>query len=536
VLSALSAESTNNLTFAISLPAGRRAFAVNRVLKTANMKGKVQIRPWRKSDLEAIRRITWESWISTYSSFIPESDLESYFDTHYTEASLLNMFTDPFIQGFTAEMDDHVAGYARLFVDRDENRLYVSSLYLLPNFQGKDIGRRLLDAAEGYAAEKRLPELWIGVMVKNKQALVFYRSVGFLFVREEPFTMGKTTVSHLIGYKRLGKGTFLHQKTYATFDGGESGNLPGLCLEFLEEQKKTWQDLRKGYESLKDVRERDLPYRGFSVRLQYNPGRIKSSTAVVDAENRREQRCFLCLDQLPESQKGIFYRGDYLILCNPMPVFSSHFTVSHIDHRLQAVAEHIETFLQLIADLGPGWMVLYNGPKCGASAPDHLHFQIAPGGQMPIEKEIREENRLTLKAQVGGVLLYRVRDLGREVILLEGDEPMAVGSVLKGYLNALQKVLGIDEEPMINMGGFYEERKRRLVIFPRRKHRPDAFFREGDARLVVSPGVIDMGGLLITPVEKDFERLDAATVEDIYREVSLEEKMVERAIQVMTGR
>ena len=197
-------------------------------------------------------------------------------------------------------------------------------------------------------------------------------------------------------------------------------SLPELCLELLSEQKKTWPDLREGYESLKDVRERDLPCRGFSVRLQYNPGRIKSSLADVSEKNVNERRCFLCLDHLPEGQKGILYRSEYLILCNPMPVFSSHFTVSHLDHRLQAIAEHIDTFLQLMADFGSGWTVLYNGPKCGASAPDHLHFQAAPSGQMPIEKEIREEKRLTLMKQVDGVLLYRVRDLGREVIILEG--------------------------------------------------------------------------------------------------------------------
>jgi len=492
---------------------------------------KISIRRWQKSDLGSIRRITWQSWISTYSSFIPESDLASYFDIHYTEPSLLSMFDDPSMHGFVAETDDHIAGYARLFFNRDENRLYVSSLYLLPEFQGQDIGTKLLEAAEGDAAEKGLDELWIGVMVKNRQALLFYRKVGFLFVREEPFTMGKTTVSHLIGYKKSGRGTLLNQKTYATFDGGES--LSGLCLEFLSEQKNAWQDLRKGYESLKDVKERDLSCRGFSVRLQYNPGRIKSSTADLTQKTSSERRCFLCLDHLPEGQKGILYRSDYLILSNPMPVFSSHFTVSHIDHRLQAIDEHVGTYLQLMADLGPSWTVLYNGPKCGASAPDHFHFQAAPSGKMPIEKEIREEKRLTLLRQVDGVLLYRARDLGREVIILEGDDPVAVGSVFRNFLNALKKVRIIDEEPMMNIAGYYEEGKWRLVIFPRRKHRPDVFFKDGGARVVVSPGVIDMGGLLITPVKRDFERLDATAVEGIYREVSLEGEIVEQAIQAL---
>jgi hypothetical protein len=152
---------------------------------------------------------------------------------------------------------------------------------------------------------------------------------------------------------------------------------------------------------------------------------------------------------------------------------------------------------------------------------------------MPVEKEIREEKRLSRMTRINGVLLYRVRDLGREVVILEGDDPVAVGDAFKGFLKALKKVLRIDEEPMMNIAGFHEEREWRLVIFPRRKHRPDAFFMEGEARIVVSPGLIDMGGVLVTPVEKDFERLDAAAVERIYREVSLETETVEKAIDAM---
>jgi ribosomal protein S18 acetylase RimI-like enzyme len=494
----------------------------------------IVIRSWQKSDLAAIRRITWQSWISTYSSFIPESDLRSYYDIHYTEESFLSMFNDPLTQGFVAEIDDQVVGYVRIFFNRDENRLYVPSLYFLPDFQGQGMGRRLLEAAEEYATQKGIDRLWIGVMVENRQALVFYRKVGFQFVREEPFTMGKTTVSHLIGYKKVGRSSFLSQKIYAAFDGDRrSGSFSELCFDLLSKQKKKWMDLREGYESLKEVRERNLPCRGFSVRLQYNPGRIKSSLANVTEKNTNERSCFLCLDHLPEGQKGILYRNEYLILCNPMPVFSSHFTISHLDHRLQAIAEHIDTFLQLMVDFSSGWTVLYNGPRCGASAPDHLHFQAAPSGQIPIEKETLEEKRLTLMTQVKNVLLYHVRDLGREVVILEGDDPMDVGSAFKGFLKALKKILLIDEEPMMNIAGFYKERKWRLVIFPRRKHRPDIFFKDGDARVVVSPGVIDMGGLLITPVEKDFDRLDGASVEGIYGEVSLEGEAVEKAIDAM---
>ena len=328
--------------------------------------------------------------------------------------------------------------------------------------------------------------------------------------------------------------SILKQKTYAIFDGaGSPKSLPGLCLELLSEQKKVWLDLLKSYESLKDLRERNISCSGFSVRLQHNPGRIKSSTADLTQKNANGQPCFLCLDHLPQGQKGILYRGEYLILCNPIPILSSHFTVSHLDHRFQAIDEYMGTFLELLLDLGSGWTVLYNGPKCGASAPDHLHFQAARSGQMPIDKEIREGKRLTLVKEVDDVLLYRVNNLGREAILLEGSDPMTVEGAFTGFLNALKKVLLITEEPMINIAGSYEGGHWRLLIFPRRKHRPDAFFKEGNDRVVVSPGAIDMAGLVITPVEEDFERLDAGAVENIYREVSLDRKTIEGVMSAM---
>lgn len=338
-------------------------------------------------------------------------------------------------------------------------------------------------------------------------------------------------LNHLIDHKKIGKTPFLNQKFLATFH--EKENLPHLCMELLSNQKRSWKALQEGYELLKQVKKRDLFCEGFSVRLQFNPGRIKSSMAAVDGKNEKERQCFLCLDHLPKGQKGILYRRDYLILCNPMPVFPFHFTLSHVDHRLQSITENIDTFLQFMADFGYGWVVLYNGPKCGASAPDHLHFQVAPSGQMPIEKEIQEGERLALMKKVDGVLIYRTMNLGREALLLEGVERSSVGIVLKNYLSALKKALLIEEEPMINVAGFHEKRKWRLVIFPRRKHRPAVFFKDGKARRVVSPGVIDMGGLVITPIEKDFERLTEAAVTGIYQEVSLGKKIVEKAIDAI---
>jgi hypothetical protein len=323
----------------------------------------------------------------------------------------------------------------------------------------------------------------------------------------------------------------------STRPDGRSGfngrDLQILCYGLVEEQQNSWLELGKAYGSLADVRVRDLECDGFTVRLQHNPGRMINSLASVDRQDIGDRKCFLCTENLPPEQKGILYRDEYLILCNPRPVFHSHLTVTHIDHCPQTIANKIDAFLQLAADLDSGWAVLYNGPQCGASAPDHLHFQVVPSGQMPIEQVIVDEKRQTLLAEVDGISLCCVRDVGREIVILAVDDRIALADAFRKFLSGLQKVLGTDEEPMMNIAGFYDEGTWRLVIFPRAKHRPDVFFREDDERVVVSPAVIEMGGVIITPVERDFGRLDAPLVESIYREVSLDAAIVDKSISAM---
>ncbi len=320
---------------------------------------------------------------------------------------------------------------------------------------------------------------------------------------------------------------------YDAFDGVQPlGSLPRLCLGLLAGQKEAWPLAGAGYESLRYVRERELKCRGFSVRVQHNPGRITSTLADVGEKSVAERVCFLCPANLPKEQKGILYRKDYLILCNPMPVFSSHFTISHLDHRPQDLAGAVAALLDLMDDFGPGFLTLYNGPGCGASAPDHLHFQALPAGLMPIEREISAEQRDSGR-RAGGVSVHRARGLGREVVILEGPEQAAVGDALHALVQGLKSVLRTDREPMMNLICIREEHAYRVLVFPRAKHRPCAFYLEGDGRLALSPAVVEMGGIMVTPLEKDFERLDAATVEQIFKEVSLDAKTVAQAIDAM---
>ncbi|MCX5814405.1 MAG: DUF4922 domain-containing protein [Proteobacteria bacterium] len=324
-------------------------------------------------------------------------------------------------------------------------------------------------------------------------------------------------------------------RIYAVFDRQQGpDSLSVLCCELLSEQKDTWPDCRQGYAYLENIAVREIACNGFIIRVQHNPGRIKSTLADVEEKGIKERPCFLCLNNLPEEQKGIIYRNEYLILCNPAPVFPSHFTICHKEHRPQSITEHIDALLQLMVDLGSAWTVLYNGPKCGASAPDHLHFQAVRSGQMPIEKEIKETGRLKKITKVNGILLSRVRNVGREIIVAEGDNPVSLAAAFGIILSTLKIILSADVEPMINVAGFYSRKRLYIAIFPRAKHRPDAFFKEGDGRLMVSPAVVEMGGILVTPVEKDFEDMNASIAEDIFREVSLDGKILDKVFNSIT--
>lgn len=323
----------------------------------------------------------------------------------------------------------------------------------------------------------------------------------------------------------------LRRKTRAVYDDRVPAlKLPVLCTVLLTEQMQTWPELRDGYALLKGVQQRQLQCRGFTVVLQHNPGRMRSTTARVDEESTRARPCFLCLDNLPPLQNAILYRDDYLILCNPMPVSAGHLTVATLRHQPQGLHSSSAALLQLAADLGEDWIAMYNGPRCGASAPDHLHFQAMPAGKTPIEEEIRKGSAFMQVRRLGGAVIKQGRGLGREVILIEGDRVEEVSASLSGIVAALKAASGTDAEPMVNIVAAHVDETWRIIMFPRAKHRPAAFFADDDARVLVSPAVVEMAGLVVTPLEKDFERIDAAAIEAIYREVSQERAIVEAAL------
>ncbi len=297
--------------------------------------------------------------------------------------------------------------------------------------------------------------------------------------------------------------------------------LSQLARDLLAQQKTAWPQLAAGYRTLETLQVRELQCEGFSVRLQFNPQRVVSTGANVEAQAIQARPCFLCQENLPEPQKGILYRDAFLLLCNPAPIFPQHYTISHLQHRPQALAEHFETLLQLAKDFSPHFSVFYNGPKCGASAPDHLHFQACPANAIPIASQIHEPGRRMLVKNVLGVAIHKTQKLGREILLLTGCDAEALVLAFLRAIAAMREVMLGPDEPMMNVICSCEEELYQALIFPRRRHRPAVYFREPGERILISPASVDMGGLIITPIEKDFLAVEAQVIENIYQEVSL---------------
>jgi ribosomal protein S18 acetylase RimI-like enzyme len=163
----------------------------------------IVVRQMEVRDVQAVRRVTWETWRATYGSIIPEHDIREYFDEHYSISALTELFKKPDVTGYIIEIDDCIAGFIRTEYVKKENLFYLSSLYVLPEFQGGGLGRKLLDVAEEKARQYGLEQVWLAVMTANTTALAWYAKLGFIFVEEVPFAIGKTLVTHRIGYRTI---------------------------------------------------------------------------------------------------------------------------------------------------------------------------------------------------------------------------------------------------------------------------------------------------------------------------------------------
>jgi ATP adenylyltransferase/5',5'''-P-1,P-4-tetraphosphate phosphorylase II len=287
--------------------------------------------------------------------------------------------------------------------------------------------------------------------------------------------------------------------------------------ELLAEQLTSWDTARTNYEALLEVESKVLDVDGHTFRVQFNPARIRSSAAKVDPKSIQERKCFLCKDNLPAAQKGLKFGEGYTVLVNPFPIFPQHLTIPAVEHKDQLIRNRFVHMLELAERLS-GFVLFYNGPKCGASAPDHAHFQAGNKGFLPLESEWRSAAGEAFYSKEG-TALYALKEYPAPMLVLTSDSMQKAAGLFDQIYMLLDK--GMEVEPMMNLLAWYEDGQWVVCIIPRTLHRPACYFAEGEENLLISPASVDLGGVFITPLEKDFEKITSQDIRNILQEVCL---------------
>lgn len=288
-------------------------------------------------------------------------------------------------------------------------------------------------------------------------------------------------------------------------------------------QLETFETAQKNFAGLERAVYRTIPFRGYRLRLQYNPARILSTNAKTDAATLQSRRCFLCPAHMPETQKGIPYGERYHIFINPYPIFTEHFTVPTREHVPQQIEGRFPDLLNLAFDL-PGYTVFYNGPRCGASAPDHFHFQIALRGVMPVETDVENPDIIQVIRKADYYSISTIGDYLRQVIVLKASDHRLLVGLFDGLNRILRDYIPSEPEPMYNLLAWFDNCQWTVCVFPRKALRPRQFFAEGDEKILFSPGAVDMAGLIISPRKEDFDRYSAPLLTDLFSQVTVGEE------------
>ena len=298
----------------------------------------------------------------------------------------------------------------------------------------------------------------------------------------------------------------------------KSGSLNEAVRALFSEQLLNWPLAAGFYKSLSSVKKKDISYGDFQIQVQFNPARIASTTARIDEKSVAERPCFLCKENLPTEQKGI-NAGDYTILVNPFPIFPEHFTIPYNSHVKQQILPYIHDFLRF-AYLLDDFVVFYNGPKVGASAPDHLHFQAGSQNFLPLIKEFEKlsKSKSVILKNTEGAQLKTISDYLRTVLIIESQSAEATVKMFAYVYQIL--MIKPEEEPGMNLVAQYKNGLYQLFILPRKEFRPKQFYLEEDQRLMISPAAVEMSGILITPVQMHFDKINRDDIIDIFQQIS----------------
>jgi hypothetical protein len=281
----------------------------------------------------------------------------------------------------------------------------------------------------------------------------------------------------------------------------------------LESQAVAWPALARGLQGLRESQTRIERVFGRDVLVRHIPHRIKSTTAPVDAISVSQRICFLCPMHLDPEEQGIPFNPEFTLYCNPFPILERHLTIVHVNHRHQRIAGQFGVFLQL-AEALPDSFMIYNGPECGASAPDHLHFQACSRDVFPIERD-------------------KLQGFMPRVFILRDREPASLAGRLEALVEALRDVTEPVFEPMINVAGWFAGGEWSVLVFPRGKHRPQVF---ETGELTVSPATIDLSGVFVVPKPDDFAKIRGTDIEKIFEEVTLPAPQFEAVLRRLGGK
>ena len=272
----------------------------------------------------------------------------------------------------------------------------------------------------------------------------------------------------------------------------------------------------KNFDALKSVEVKEFDVDGMPVKVQYNPARAVSSGAKVDSASIKARKCFLCSENRPTEQTGIEW-GEYIILVNPFPIFPLHLTIP-TGHTDQLIAGRIADMIRLGQQL-EGYTVFYNGPRCGASAPDHMHFQAGNSDFLTISTALNDSEMEEITSD-GESTLFIVDSLPLKMFVIDSYSPEEGERLFDRLYHAMPVKEG-EKEPMMNILCWAEGGKTRLAVIPRKQHRPSFYGIEGEGKMMLSPASVDLGGVFITPRREDFERLDPDLIRQVYVELCL---------------
>jgi hypothetical protein len=302
---------------------------------------------------------------------------------------------------------------------------------------------------------------------------------------------------------------------------GKTYNVSRQAIALVNQQKATWPLAATNYKALKNVRESIFNMAHFTLKVQYNPERIRSSSANTNQEAILSRPCFLCAQNLPPEQTGISFRDKFMILTNPFPIFPFHLTIPSTEHIPQKIDGNIGTMLDLSYALSD-FIVFYNGPQCGASAPDHFHFQAGNREILPLEEEFDIlRNAFSEKLSDNGKsTIFAVDNYLRRFIGFQTSDKELLIHQLTKVIGCLPETGG--EEPMMNILAWYQFPEWKVALFPRAKQRPWQYYSEDLNQLIISPAAVELGGLVILPREEDYYKMTEKDLVSVFDQVTIQ--------------